>query len=109
MSFTPSGDIIQTWCSHFDHFLHFLFAQIRFGDFKILPRLIPALKALFAEDIGEMEERRERRELRCLRGSSSEVNRERKTADVSRAAKREQEEEEEAAAHSVETKRLKTS
>ncbi|XP_041812720.1 zinc phosphodiesterase ELAC protein 2 [Chelmon rostratus] len=87
----------------FDHM------RIRFGDFKILPRLIPALKALFAEDIGEMEERRERRELRCLRGSSSEVNRERKTADVSRAAKREQEEEEEAAAHSVETKRLKTS
>ncbi|XP_076609694.1 zinc phosphodiesterase ELAC protein 2 [Chaetodon auriga] len=83
----------------FDHM------RIRFGDFKILPRLIPALKALFAEEIGEMEERRDRRELRCLRGSSSEVNQ--KTADVSRAAKREQEEA--AAVDGVEMKRLKTS
>lgn len=82
----------------FDHM------RIRFGDFKILPRLIPALKTLFAEEIGEMEERRDRRELRHPRGSSSEVNSE--TPDVARGAKRDQEE---AATHNVETKRLKTS
>lgn len=89
-----------------DHFLHFLSAQIRFGDFKILPRLIPALKTLFAEEIGEMEERRERRELRNPRGSSSELNSEQTTPDMGRAAKRDQEE---AKTHDVETKRLKTS
>ncbi|XP_058509271.1 zinc phosphodiesterase ELAC protein 2 isoform X1 [Solea solea] len=46
----------------FDHM------RIRFGDFKTLPRLIPALKTLFANDIEEMEERRERRELKNPRG-----------------------------------------
>ncbi|KAL6102446.1 elac2 [Pungitius sinensis] len=49
----------------FDHM------RIRFSDFKILPRLVPALKTLFAEEIGEMEVRRERRELRNPRGSGS--------------------------------------
>ncbi|XP_071059979.1 zinc phosphodiesterase ELAC protein 2-like [Pseudochaenichthys georgianus] len=83
----------------FDHM------RIRFEDFKILPRLIPALKTLFAEDIGEMEERREKRELRNPRGSSSEASGEQKMADEGRGAKRDQEE---AASHSVETKRLKT-
>ncbi|XP_063759074.1 zinc phosphodiesterase ELAC protein 2 isoform X2 [Eleginops maclovinus] len=83
----------------FDHM------RMRFGDFKILPRLIPALKTLFAEDIGEMEERREKRELRNPRGSSSEAPGEQKTADAGKGAKRDQEE---AAPHSVETKRLKT-
>ncbi|XP_075942704.1 zinc phosphodiesterase ELAC protein 2 isoform X1 [Anarhichas minor] len=80
----------------FDHM------RIRFGDFKILPGLIPALKTLFAEEIGEMEGRREKRELRNPGGSVSEVE---KTPDVSRA-KRVQDEEE--ATHSQETKRLKT-
>ncbi|XP_070779403.1 zinc phosphodiesterase ELAC protein 2 [Enoplosus armatus] len=88
----------------FDHM------RIHFGDFKILPRLIPALKTLFAEEIGEMEERRERRELRHPRGGGSEANMEANTtsgaADVARGAKRDQEE---AAKRSVETKRLKTS
>uniref|UniRef100_A0A665TAZ6 Zinc phosphodiesterase ELAC protein 2 n=1 Tax=Echeneis naucrates TaxID=173247 RepID=A0A665TAZ6_ECHNA len=70
------------------------------GDLKILPRLIPALKTLFAEEIEEMEERREKRELKHPRGSSSERNM------TGRAAKREQEE---AATHIVETKRQKTS
>ncbi|XP_034057874.1 zinc phosphodiesterase ELAC protein 2 [Gymnodraco acuticeps] len=83
----------------FDHM------RMRFEDFKILPRLIPALKTLFAEDIGEMEERRERRELRNLRESSSEASSEQKMADEGRGAKRDQEE---AAPRSVETKRLKT-
>ncbi|KAI4822295.1 hypothetical protein KUCAC02_007849 [Chaenocephalus aceratus] len=83
----------------FDHM------RIRFEDFKILPRLIPALKTLFAEDIGEMEERRERRELRNSRGSSSEASGEQKMADEGRGAKRDREE---AAPRSVETKRLKT-
>ncbi|XP_071384711.1 zinc phosphodiesterase ELAC protein 2 isoform X4 [Centroberyx affinis] len=87
----------------FDHM------RIRFGDFRVLPRLIPALKALFAEEIGEMEERRERRELRHMKGGRAEVNSEQKTSgrvEVGRGAKRDQEE---AAAHSVETKRLKAS
>ncbi|XP_073351035.1 zinc phosphodiesterase ELAC protein 2 [Pagrus major] len=87
----------------FDHM------RIRFGDLKILPRLIPALKTLFAEEIGEMEERRDRRELRNPRGSSFEVNNEGKTSDVSRAAKRDQRDDEEATTHDVEMKRLKTS
>ncbi|KAM3598983.1 uncharacterized protein V6R79_025129 [Siganus canaliculatus] len=74
----------------FDHM------RIHVRDLKILPRLIPALKTLFAEEIGEMEERREKREMRQPRGGTSE----------SRASKRNQEE---ATAHSVETKRLKSS
>ncbi|XP_042361734.1 zinc phosphodiesterase ELAC protein 2 isoform X2 [Plectropomus leopardus] len=82
----------------FDHM------RTRFGDFKILPRLSPALKTLFAEDICEMEERRERRERWNPKGSSSEVNSEQKTSDISRGAKRDQEE---AATHNIETKRLK--
>lgn len=44
-------------------------AQIRFGHFKTLPRLLPALKTLFAADIGEMEEKRDKRELRSPRGN----------------------------------------
>uniref|UniRef100_A0A667WL04 Zinc phosphodiesterase ELAC protein 2 n=1 Tax=Myripristis murdjan TaxID=586833 RepID=A0A667WL04_9TELE len=87
----------------FDHM------RIRFGDFRVLPRLIPALKALFAEEIGEMEERRERRELKHSKGSSAEGNceqREAETVEASRGAKRDQEE---AAAHNLETKRLKAS
>nr|XP_046270142.1 zinc phosphodiesterase ELAC protein 2 [Scatophagus argus] len=87
----------------FDHM------RIRFGDFKILPRLIPALKALFAEVIGEMEERREKRELRYLRESVSEANGEQNTSGASRGAKRDQEEAAAVATHSVEMKRLKTS
>lgn len=72
--------------------------QIHFGHFKILPRLIPALKTLFAEEIGEMEDRRERRELRHPRGGGG---------DAARPVKRDQEEA--AAAHDVETKRLRRS
>ncbi|XP_069572198.1 zinc phosphodiesterase ELAC protein 2 [Brachyistius frenatus] len=81
----------------FDHM------RIRFGDFKILPRLIPALKTLFAEEIGEMEERRGRRELRHPRGSSSEAA---GGSEVGRGAKRDQAE---ATTNDVEMKRLKTS
>ncbi|XP_028573035.2 zinc phosphodiesterase ELAC protein 2 isoform X1 [Podarcis muralis] len=44
----------------FDHM------QVRFGDFAAIPKLILPLKALFADEIGEMEERREKRELRLL-------------------------------------------
>ncbi|XP_070703624.1 zinc phosphodiesterase ELAC protein 2 [Pempheris klunzingeri] len=84
----------------FDHM------RIHFGDFKILPRLIPALKTLFAEEIGEMEERKERRELKHPRGDGSKVNSEQRTADVGRGAKRDQEEAEK---YNVEKKRLKTS
>uniref|UniRef100_A0A3Q3XPF4 Zinc phosphodiesterase ELAC protein 2 n=1 Tax=Mola mola TaxID=94237 RepID=A0A3Q3XPF4_MOLML len=88
------GDFTERVGISFDHM------RIRFGRLKILPRLIPALKALFAEEIGEMEERRERRELRQPRGGS-----EQKTGDTGRAAKRDQEE----APRDGETKRLKTS
>lgn len=77
------------------------FAQIHFGNFKILPKLIPALKTLFAEEIGEMEERREKRELKHLRGSG-----ELQTSNVGQCAKRDQQE---ATMHDVERKRLKTS
>uniref|UniRef100_A0A7N8XZX7 Zinc phosphodiesterase ELAC protein 2 n=1 Tax=Mastacembelus armatus TaxID=205130 RepID=A0A7N8XZX7_9TELE len=87
----------------FDHM------RIRFGDVKILPRLIPALKTLFAEDIGEMEERRERRELRHARESSFEVNTVEKMTRATatgRGAKRDPEEE---MTHNAETKRVKIS
>ncbi|XP_028940319.1 zinc phosphodiesterase ELAC protein 2 [Antrostomus carolinensis] len=45
----------------FDHM------RVRFGDFQTIPKLIPPLKALFADDIVEMEERKERREMRLLK------------------------------------------
>ncbi|XP_031985079.1 zinc phosphodiesterase ELAC protein 2 isoform X2 [Corvus hawaiiensis] len=45
----------------FDHM------RVRFGDFPAIPKLIPPLKALFADDIVEMEERKEKRELRLLK------------------------------------------
>ncbi|XP_069785613.1 zinc phosphodiesterase ELAC protein 2 [Narcine bancroftii] len=45
----------------FDHM------RIRFSDFQVVPKLIPSLKTLFADDIEEMEERREKRELRHLK------------------------------------------
>uniref|UniRef100_A0A672V8U1 Zinc phosphodiesterase ELAC protein 2 n=1 Tax=Strigops habroptila TaxID=2489341 RepID=A0A672V8U1_STRHB len=45
----------------FDHM------RVRFGDFQTIPKLIPPLKALFADDIVEMEERKEKRELRLLK------------------------------------------
>ncbi|XP_035471673.2 zinc phosphodiesterase ELAC protein 2 isoform X1 [Scophthalmus maximus] len=80
----------------FDHM------RIHYGDFKILPRLIPALKTLFAEEIEEMEERREKRELKQPRGSSYEEAAE---AAAGRGAKREQEE---AATRDAEAKRQKT-
>ncbi|XP_075759570.1 zinc phosphodiesterase ELAC protein 2 isoform X2 [Pelodiscus sinensis] len=44
----------------FDHM------RVRFEDFATIPKLIQPLKALFAEEIVEMEERKERRELRLL-------------------------------------------
>lgn len=40
---------------------------MRFGDFPTIPKLIPPLKALFADDIVEMEERKEKREMRLLK------------------------------------------
>ncbi|XP_030317791.1 zinc phosphodiesterase ELAC protein 2 [Calypte anna] len=45
----------------FDHM------KVRFGDFATIPKLIPPLKALFADDIVEMEERKEKREMRLLK------------------------------------------
>ncbi|XP_063070026.1 zinc phosphodiesterase ELAC protein 2 [Engraulis encrasicolus] len=45
--------------------------RIRFGDFQVLPRLIPPLKALFAEDLEEMEERRGKRERKNLAQESN--------------------------------------
>ncbi|NWJ01093.1 RNZ2 protein, partial [Crypturellus undulatus] len=48
----------------FDHM------RVRFGDFPVIPKLIPPLKALFADDIVEMEERKEKRELRLLKEAS---------------------------------------
>ncbi|NWX84985.1 RNZ2 protein, partial [Nothoprocta pentlandii] len=48
----------------FDHM------RVRFGDFPVIPKLIRPLKALFADDIVEMEERKEKRELRLLKEAS---------------------------------------
>uniref|UniRef100_A0A674JAR7 Zinc phosphodiesterase ELAC protein 2 n=1 Tax=Terrapene triunguis TaxID=2587831 RepID=A0A674JAR7_9SAUR len=45
----------------FDHM------RVCFGDFVTIPKLIQPLKALFADEIVEMEERKEKRELRLLR------------------------------------------
>uniref|UniRef100_A0A8C7P1D3 Zinc phosphodiesterase ELAC protein 2 n=1 Tax=Oncorhynchus mykiss TaxID=8022 RepID=A0A8C7P1D3_ONCMY len=75
----------------FDHM------RIRFGDFRILPRLIPPLKALFAEEIGEMEERRGRRELKQMKGVIAE-------SEMGKGVKREPEE----PTQDVGSKRLKT-
>ncbi|XP_067089611.1 zinc phosphodiesterase ELAC protein 2 isoform X1 [Osmerus mordax] len=91
----------------FDHM------RIRFGDFRVLPRLIPPLKALFAQEIGEMEERRGRRELRQVKGPGPAGPVEDKapgeTQDVAdRGAKRGQEEEEDSP-QGVGTKKLKAS
>uniref|UniRef100_A0A8C7CNA2 Zinc phosphodiesterase ELAC protein 2 n=1 Tax=Oncorhynchus kisutch TaxID=8019 RepID=A0A8C7CNA2_ONCKI len=85
----------------FDHM------RIRFGDFRILPRLIPPLKALFAEEIGEMEERRGRRELKQMKGVIAESNEEQRTpneGETGKGAKREPEE----PTQDVGSKRLKT-
>uniref|UniRef100_A0A8C2WPS4 Zinc phosphodiesterase ELAC protein 2 n=1 Tax=Cyclopterus lumpus TaxID=8103 RepID=A0A8C2WPS4_CYCLU len=81
-----SGDFDDRVGISFDHMR---VSQICFGDFKTLPRLIPALKTLFAEEIGEMEGRREKRELRQPRGSAFEGP---AAAAVSRGAKRHQQE-----------------
>ncbi|KAJ3600230.1 hypothetical protein NHX12_031216 [Muraenolepis orangiensis] len=81
----------------FDHM------KIRFGDFRVVPRLVPALKALFAAEIGEMEERRERRELRqVMEGEQREE--EAAAAREPRGSKRDQEG---AASRSADNKRLK--
>ncbi|CAL1587575.1 unnamed protein product [Knipowitschia caucasica] len=54
----------------FDHM------RVRFKDLKLLPVLTPALKALFAEDLSELEEERDRRELRNLHKPSKTEERE---------------------------------
>lgn len=61
-----SPDLTDRVGISFDHM------KIRLGDFRVLPRLFPALKALFAEEIEEMEERRDRRELRQTKGGERE-------------------------------------
>uniref|UniRef100_A0A673YQM2 Zinc phosphodiesterase ELAC protein 2 n=1 Tax=Salmo trutta TaxID=8032 RepID=A0A673YQM2_SALTR len=74
---------------------------------EILPRLIPPLKALFAEEIGEMEERRGRRELKQMKGVIAESNEEQRIpneGETGKGAKREPEE----PTQDVGRKRLKT-
>ncbi|XP_028311836.1 zinc phosphodiesterase ELAC protein 2 isoform X2 [Gouania willdenowi] len=88
-----SADFTDRVGISFDHM------RIRFQDFRVLPKLAPALKALFAEDIGEMEERREKRELRNPRGRSGED-----ATSTTAAAKRDAED-----TSSQERKRLKSS
>lgn len=81
---------------HFQILCFVSHCQIRVGDFRALPRLIPPLKALFAEEIEEMEERRGKRELRG-KGLAQEPNGNKGTssppggAATGRGAKREQE------------------
>ncbi|XP_018428866.1 PREDICTED: zinc phosphodiesterase ELAC protein 2 [Nanorana parkeri] len=74
----------------FDHM------RIRWSDFKILPRLMEPIKALFAEYLVEMEERKEKRE-------RSQQEAENSAADSVRSAsgKRDLEEDGKAAAASV--------
>ncbi|XP_027014740.2 zinc phosphodiesterase ELAC protein 2 isoform X2 [Tachysurus fulvidraco] len=74
-----SSDFNQRVGVAFDHM------RIRFGDFRILPRILAPLKALFAEEIEEMEERRERRELRAGKSVGAEPDCQ---AEESRGAKR---------------------
>ncbi|KAJ7316154.1 hypothetical protein JRQ81_002316 [Phrynocephalus forsythii] len=45
----------------FDHM------RVNFDDIAAIPKLLLPLKALFADDIGEMQERKEKREMRLLR------------------------------------------
>uniref|UniRef100_A0A8C7P1I7 Zinc phosphodiesterase ELAC protein 2 n=1 Tax=Oncorhynchus mykiss TaxID=8022 RepID=A0A8C7P1I7_ONCMY len=69
--------------------------------------LIPPLKALFAEEIGEMEERRGRRELKQMKGVIAESNEEQRTpneGEMGKGVKREPEE----PTQDVGSKRLKT-
>ncbi|XP_072560984.1 zinc phosphodiesterase ELAC protein 2 isoform X1 [Paramormyrops kingsleyae] len=74
----------------FDHM------KVGLGDVGIIPKMVPSLKALFAEEIGEMEERREKRERRDLR---------QRDAETGNGSKRELEE----ASQELESKRLKAS
>lgn len=93
----------------FDHM------RMRFGDFRVLPRLIPPLKALFAQEIGEMEERKERRELRQIKapgtpgapGSAGDRAPGEGEDQADRRAKRGQDEEEEVDPQGQGTKKLK--
>ncbi|KAM9394197.1 zinc phosphodiesterase ELAC protein 2 [Pholidichthys leucotaenia] len=97
-----SEDFNDTVGISFDHM------SIGFGDFKTIPRLIPALKTLFAEALDEMEERRERRELKYLWSSSREGVSRQETAWVSELAQGAKREQQDMELHNVETKRLKT-
>ena len=108
---------MRSWNFRLGTFLSTVFSissspQICRRDFRTLPRLIPALKTLFAEEIEEMEERRERRELRHPKGSgdpeaSGEQNMGAAGAGAGRGVKRDQDEA--AATNRVETKKQKTS
>lgn len=93
-----SPDFTERVGISFDHM------RIHFGHLKMIPKLIPALKALFAEEIGEMEDRRDKKH---QRENGKQL---RMTAAASQGAKRDQEEEEEESERpcSSETKRLKT-
>lgn len=85
----------------------FFLLQIRFGHLKLIPKLIPALKALFAEEIGEMEERREKRHLKENMQQLMATN----WTAATRGEKRDQEEaeQEEEPSCSSDAKRLKSS
>lgn len=101
---------IPLFSEDFDHRVGISFdhMRIRFGDFRVLPRLIPSLKALFATEIEEMEERRERRELKQMKEASAELHGAQKMSGAGEmvgGAKRDQEE---AMADDVRSKRLKT-
>ncbi|XP_072531225.1 zinc phosphodiesterase ELAC protein 2 [Salminus brasiliensis] len=80
----------------FDHM------RIRLGDFRILPRLLAPLKALFADEIEEMEEKKEKRELRVANAMHLQSN---NKAGQGGGAKREQDQPNEETA----AKRLKAS
>nr|XP_033817593.1 LOW QUALITY PROTEIN: zinc phosphodiesterase ELAC protein 2 [Geotrypetes seraphini] len=80
-----SADFSEKVGISFDHM------RICFADFGTIPKLIPVLKALFAEDIEEMKERREKRELRQFREAlqrSEEVNGSQNPAGVTPSGKK---------------------
>ncbi|XP_061761696.1 zinc phosphodiesterase ELAC protein 2 isoform X7 [Nerophis ophidion] len=89
-----SDDFTERVGISFDHM------RVRLGHLKVLPRLIPALKTLFAEELEEMEERRERRELKQQRTCDFDKLKE---VQMGRGAKRDQEH-----AATPENKRLKS-
>uniref|UniRef100_A0A8C8RQ88 Zinc phosphodiesterase ELAC protein 2 n=1 Tax=Pelusios castaneus TaxID=367368 RepID=A0A8C8RQ88_9SAUR len=78
-----SADFTEKVGVSFDHM------RMSFEDFAAIPKLIPPLKALFAEDIVEMEDRKERRLRReAFMASANLANSENKSSNATPALKK---------------------